>query len=81
MSCSYLRKMQFHQCIMSFTVLSDNALYKDETARLGKKKKKMKNKNYSYCKHAYCLVSITRISSKLFFEVLPQTGKLQKKII
>lgn len=43
MSCSYLRKMQFHQCIMSFTVLSDNALYKDETARLEKKKKKDEN--------------------------------------
>lgn len=44
MSCSYLKKMQFHQCIMSFTVLSDNALYKDETARLGKKKKDEKQK-------------------------------------
>lgn len=32
--------------------------------QLGWKKKKMKNKNYSYCKHAYCLVSITQISSQ-----------------
>lgn len=73
--------MQFHQCIMSFTVLSGNALYKDETARL-EKKKKMKNKNYSYCKHCKLLgFNYPNLFSKLFFEVLPQTGKLQKKKI
>lgn len=56
--------MQFHQCILPFTILSDNALYKDETARLKKKYMKNKQKKYSYCKHAYCLVSITQISSQ-----------------
>lgn len=72
--------MQFHQCIMSFTVLSGNALYKDETARLEKKKDE-KQKLFLLQTCLLLGFNYPNLFSKLFFEVLPQTGKLQKKKI
>lgn len=52
--------------------------------QLGWKKKKKKDENQKLFLLQTCLLlgfNYPNLSSKLFFEVLPQTGKLQKKII